>query len=298
MFSTEEFIIAVFCCVDDALKSLLTAHPISFPRGFSPQLRPSEVLTMELVGEYRGIDTDKGIWQYFRGHWHSLFPQLASRSSFTRQAANLWQYKHLLQQQLAECLGCFDDDVHLVDGLPIVLCNFRHAPRCASFRGEADYGYCAAKAEHFYGFHGHLSVTWRGVITGFTLSAANGSEREALWETLENVKGLVIGDKGYLSKSLQTELAEYGVELATPVRSNMKDERPKVLTHLLQRLRRLIETVNSQLSERFHFERVWARDRWHLTSQINRKILAHTVCCFLNQQMGRELLHFDTLVCD
>jgi hypothetical protein len=116
MFSTEEFIIAAFCCVEDALKPLLTTYPISLPRGFAPQLTPAEVLTMELVGEYRGIDTNKGIWQYFRGHWHSLFPQLASRTSFTRQAANLWQYKHLLQQKLAARLGGFDDDVHLVDG--------------------------------------------------------------------------------------------------------------------------------------------------------------------------------------
>jgi hypothetical protein len=77
------------------------------------------------------------------------------------------------------------------------------------------------------------------------LSAANGSEREALWETLENVNGLVMGDKGYLSKSLQAELADYSVELATPVRSNMKDERPKDWNHVLQRLRRLIETVNN-----------------------------------------------------
>ncbi|NJR41807.1 MAG: IS982 family transposase [Akkermansiaceae bacterium] len=298
MFSTEEFIIAVFCCVDDALKSLFKAYPITIARGFAPHLTPAEVVTMELVGEYRGLDTDKGIWQYFRGHWHALFPELASRTSFTRQAANLWQYKHLLQQQFAEHLGVFDECVHLVDGLPIVLCNFRHAPRCASFQAEASYGYCAAKAEHFYGFHGHLSVTLKGVITGFTVSAANGNEREALWETLEQVKGLVIGDKGYLSQSLQAELAEYGVELVTPVRANMNDKLPKAWTHLLLRLRRLIETVNSQLSERFHFEKVWARDRWHLTSRINRKVLAHTVCCFLNHQMGRELLHFDTLVVD
>lgn len=298
MFSTEEFIIAVFCCVDDALEPLLAAHPIEFARGFAPQLSPAEVLTMELVGEYRGIDTDKGIWQYFRGHWHSLFPHLSSRTSFTRQAANLWQYKHLLQQQLATVLGAFDDSVHLVDGLPIVLCNFRHAPGCASFQGEASYGYCAAKAEHFYGFRGHLSVTLTGVITGFTISAANGSEREALWETLAGVHGLVIGDKGYLSKALQAELADCGIELSTPLRANMKDERPQAWVHLLQRLRRLIETVNSQLSERFHLERVWARDRWHLSSRINRKILAHTVCCFLNHQAGRELLHFDTLVID
>lgn len=171
-------------------------------------------------------------------------------------------------------------------------------PVVLAFGGEASYGYCAAKAEHFYGFHGHLSVTLKGVIPGFTVSAANGSERETLWETLQHVTGLVIGDKGYLSQPLPAELAEYGVELVTPVRANMTDRYSKAWTHLLQRLRRLIETVNSQLSERFHFERVWARDRWHLTSRINRKILAHTLCCFLSHQMGRELLNFDTLVID
>lgn len=63
-----------------------------------------------------------------------------------------------------------------VDGLPIPLCNFRHAPRCASFRAEAADGYCAAKAEHFYGDRGHLSITLDGIITGFTLTSANGSE--------------------------------------------------------------------------------------------------------------------------
>gem|GEM_PF-2316001 len=74
--------------------------------------------------------------------------------------------------------------------------------------------------------------------------SAGGTEREALWETLEQVTGLVIGDKGYLSQSLHAELAEYGVELVTPVRTNMKDKLPKAWTHVLQRLRRLIQTIN------------------------------------------------------
>ena len=55
--------------------------------------------------EYQGIDTDKGIWKYFREHWQSWFPNLKSRSSFVRQAANLWQYKELLQQRLAQKMG-------------------------------------------------------------------------------------------------------------------------------------------------------------------------------------------------
>jgi hypothetical protein len=56
---------------------------------------------MEIVAEYQGIDTDQAIWCYFRRPWLAWFPRLGSRSSFVRQAANLWQYKQRLQQHLA-----------------------------------------------------------------------------------------------------------------------------------------------------------------------------------------------------
>ena len=48
MFSIEEFIIAVFCCVDDVLIEITQIYPIK-RRGFAPSLRESEVLTMEIV---------------------------------------------------------------------------------------------------------------------------------------------------------------------------------------------------------------------------------------------------------
>jgi hypothetical protein len=87
--------------------------------GFAPALSDAEVLTMEIVGEYRGIATDKGIWQYFRQHWLAWFPILSSRTSFTRQAANLGQYKSLIQHRLAARLGAFSNPVYLIDGFPI-----------------------------------------------------------------------------------------------------------------------------------------------------------------------------------
>jgi len=40
--------------------------------------------------------------------------------------------------------------------------------------------------------------------------------------------------------------------------------------------RRLIETVIGQLTERFHIEKVRARDTWHQCSRFWRKLLAHT----------------------
>ena len=117
MVTIEEFITAVFCCVDDLLKEITQGQSIR-EKGFAPALADSEVMTMEIVAEYQGIDADQAIWKYFRRHWLSLFPKLSSRSAFVRQAANLWQYKELLQQRLAAHLGTFTDTVHLVDGIP------------------------------------------------------------------------------------------------------------------------------------------------------------------------------------
>lgn len=294
MFSIDEFIIAVFCCVDDALAEVTQGQPIR-AKGFAPALSDSEVLTMEIVGEYQGIDTDQAIWQYFRRHWLAWFPGLGSRCTFVRQAANLWQYKALLQQQLAAELGAFRDPVHLVDGIPIPLCGFSRAPSCRGFKGVAAYGYCAAKKQTYYGFHGHLLISATGVITGFSLTPANGSEREALWGMVSSIHGLLIGDKGYLSAPLQQELRQVGIQLETALRSNMDDARDPVWVALLKRLRRLIETVIGQLVERFSIEKVRARDLWHLTSRINRKLLAHTVCRWLNR-LSANPLQFEQLV--
>jgi hypothetical protein len=105
----------------------------------------------------------------------------------------------------------------------------------------------------------------------------------------------LIGDKGYLSLGLTHELLPHSILLQTPVRSNMQKQSSPAWVKLLQRLRRLIETVIGQLVERFHFEKVRARDMWHLTSRLNRKLLAHTVCFWLNRH-SPEPLHFDGLV--
>ena len=264
-------------------------------KGFAPTLSDSEVLTMEIVAEYQGIDTDQAIWQYFRRHWLAWFPGLRSRCAFVRQADLLWQYKAMLQHHLATRLGALNEPVHLVDGIPIPLCGFSRAPSCRSFKGVAAYGYCAAKKQTYYGFHGHLLISATGVITQFSLSPANGSEREALWEMVHSIHGLLVGDQGYLSTPLQHELRQVDIQLETALRANMHDSRPPAWVALLKRLRRLIETVIGQLVERFSIEKVWARDQWHLTSRINRKLLAHTVCRWLNR-FSPNPLQFEQLV--
>lgn len=295
MIPRDEFIIWVYCLVTDYLDSLSNGKRLR-SRGFSPSLTDSEVITMEIVGEFFGIDTDKGAWEYFRTHWMHFFPRLGCRTTYARQAANLYYWKIKLQKKFARDMDTFADDIHLVDGFPIPVCRFKRAFFSKVFRGEAAYGYCAAKDEKYYGFHGHVLISFSGVITGFTVTAANADEREAIWEILPGVYGLVIGDKGYICTSLHNDLLVHGIDLQTAFRSNMKDERDPEFVNRLKSARRLIETVIGQLSERFNIEKVRARDIWHMTSRMARKILSHTVAVFLNQLLGRNPLQFDGLV--
>ncbi len=242
MYIFEEFIIAVYCLVDDIFKAL-TSSLVLRARGFNSGLSDAEVIAMEIIAEYQGIDSDQAIWNYFNRHWRTWFPHLPGRSSFIRHSANLWQYKQLIQKELATQLGAFKEDVHLIDSLPMRLCCITYAARCQSFQGIASYEYCAAKDEHFYGFRSHFNVSLRGVITGFSITPANADERTALWEITQGIKGLLIGDKGYLSLDLKRDRVAKRIQLVTPLRSNMKDNRSKEQIQLEQRLRRLIGTV-------------------------------------------------------
>lgn len=75
---------------------------------------------------------------------------------------------------------------------------------------------------------------------------------------------------------MQGQLKEWGLNLETPLRENMKDDRPKDFLRWMVGTRRLVETVIGQLTERFHIEKVRARDLWHQSSRFWRKLLAHT----------------------
>jgi hypothetical protein len=88
------------------------------------------------------------------------------------------------------------------------------------------------------------------------------------------------------------------IDLETPLRANMTETRDPVFVKNLIKVRRLVETVIGQLTDHLHMAKVRARDLWHLTSRINRKILAHTMGIYLNRMLGREPLQFDGLIVD
>jgi hypothetical protein len=294
----DEFIISVFCWVEKNIASVVGSAVKLRQRGHQPRLSDAEVITMEVVGEFLGYDGDKAIWSYFRRHWQAWFPGLGGRTSFLRQATNLWHVKQRLHEWLLAELGADGDDCYLIDGFPMPVCKLVRAARSQVFKAEAACGYCAAKDEYYYGLKGHVVIDLRGAISAMTVTAANCDERDAAYDMLSVIEGLLIGDKGYIRPQFKADCEALGIDLQTPVRKNMTEPRPRWFLRLLQRVRKRVETVISQLEQRFGLAIMRARDPWHLTNRVARKILAHTFAVSLNQRLGREPLQFDELVID
>jgi hypothetical protein len=294
----ERFMIAVYCLLDEGLCDL-HADPDwrrIRQRGPAPTLADAEVLTMEVVGEFLGLDQDVALYQYFRRHHADLFPALRQvhRTTFARQAANLWVVKEQLWGRLLDRLP-HDPALSCVDSVPVPVCRFGRAWGCSRFRGEAAFGRDTGSKATFYGFRDHLRISWPGVVRAISIAPANVHDRDLVPELVEGATGQVLGDRNYWDPKLTAALAPAGITLLAPFKKRASDPDPAG-SRVLTRTRWRIETVAAQFVERYHLKRLWARDAWHLTSRVLRKVLSHTVAVCLCLERNLPPLSFAKLV--
>ncbi len=116
--SVEDFIIYVYCCVEDTCQTIVN-QPLR-RRGFMPKLSDAEVITMEIVGEFMSKDHDKGIWRYFHNHWHGWFPNLGSRATMPNKALQMGSEKAHTGSHCVANGGTGGLDP--LDGFPMLVC--------------------------------------------------------------------------------------------------------------------------------------------------------------------------------
>ncbi len=301
MLDEELFIIAVYCLIDEIYRRL-------FPKGvrhhdFAPQLSDVEALIIAVVGEFLGLERDKAIFEYFFKHYRSWFPGLSDRTLLVRQWANLWVVEQLIWKELVRLSGADQDSIQVIDTVPVPICGLRRYPRrrifCDDVLLEPEVGYCASKDWFYFGFKGGLRIASNGMIVHACILPASPHDSQFSEILLEGMPPHTIGlgDKAFLDKETQQMLRqEYDLYLLTPLRSNMQPT-PFMLPQALKGIRQKIETVISQLTERFKIQSMRVRKGWTLLAKWFRKILAHTICVWLNLQYGRPPLDFAGLVC-
>ena len=288
-------IIAVFCRIDDALKRLFQGQRLR-RRGPEPLSSGAEVLTTEAVGEFPGLNRDTALHRYFRQHYSHFFPAMTQvcRTTFLRQAASLWRVKEQVGQILLNSIR-HGPALAIVDSFPLPVCRFARAHRCQRFLGEAAFGRDDVARQTFYGFRVHLRLNWPGLITGFGLAPASVPDLAMVPELAAGAQGVLLGDRNYWSPALTEELRGQGLTLLAPFKPKKKDPWPQ-RSYQLSRPRYRIETVFSQLVERFQAKQVWARDIRHLQARLLRKALSHTLAFSINQDQGNPPLQFDKLL--
>jgi hypothetical protein len=299
------FIVCVFCLIDDQLKGRQRTYR---SRGPTPKLSDSEVLTMEIVAEFLGIDTDKGIYTYFKRHYPHYFPKVREihRTTFTRQAANLWVIKEMLWQHLLEheLLVLAEEEVPLlvIDSFPIPVCKKSRSYRCKVMRELSERGR-DTNLGRFLGMRAHLVVVWHGIIVRANVCGADTHDLHLAERLLEGMgRGWVLADRNYWSPNVMEQLQDYEGGPTLMARFKRKNETEKqrglVWPRWLSKKRQKIETIFSQLVERYQMKVVWARDTWHFSSRFLRKILSHTMAVVFCRREGISATSFWELLTD
>ncbi len=292
----DTFIITVFCLVSEMYAHVTARRPVR-RGGFAPALSDEEVITMEICGAYFKHHKDCDLYDYFAAHYRHFFPRLPNRSLFVRQAADLWHVKTAIWHLLVGRSGQRTSPVQVIDTMPLPVSTYTRAPRDRCFKTVADYGHCAAKKLDYYGFKLGLRVSAMGMITHFPLLNARAADVNHTNTLVEGFAGLCPADKGFIDPFRQPLLLDrYAVKIVTPAKTNMREEHPRALRKFCSRIRKIVETVGSHLTERFAIDAIRVHDIWHFQHHLIRKVLAHTVMVLLNLQLKRDPLDRDGLV--
>jgi len=257
--------------------------------GPQPQCSDSELITIALVSECRGWDTETELLDHWLPYL-AMFPHFPERSRFNRRRRNLAQAINLLRRTLLQALDLSRDQQCLIDSLPVPVMEFHLVPGATGDWAAygADFGKVASKQQTIFGYKLHLLVTLSGVILDFELAPASATDLTIGAELLaEHTDLTVLGDKGYVSDPLAEELWQQNrLRLIALRRKNQKHQLPPFIKKLINQVRQLIETINGQLTDQFNVEKNRAHSFYGLCARLYTKLTAHTLSVYLNRLVG------------
>ncbi|RZJ99829.1 MAG: IS982 family transposase [Flavobacterium sp.] len=251
-----DYITEIFCTFDDFCKifennlqkSLI--KPAKNTRNRTTALSLSEIMTIVVMFHQSGYRFFKYYYcNMLQMFWKSAFPTLPSYQRMIELMPRCLQaLSSFFHHVKGQCTG-----ISIIDSTKIVVCHHKRIPQHQLFKGLAQRG--KSTTGWFYGFKLHLVINNLGEIIAMKLTAGNVHDVKMLASLSKHLEGILLADKGYISKALAAVLAEQGLKILTTPRQNMKhppdyNEAEKSLL----RKRGLIETVNDQLKNLHQIE--------------------------------------------
>jgi hypothetical protein len=248
-----------------------------------PKLSDLEVITLSIVAESSGIDSE---YQLFRELRLSKLEGLIERSVYNRRRRKLFPYIEELRKELVIRLNG-NEKYFIVDSMPLEICKNARITRskiCKEQEGAyPNQGFCASQNTRYYGYKLHAVCSVEGVFENFDLSPASIHDIHYLMDIKAQMSECVLlGDKGYLSSEIQIDLFEtVKIKLETPMRNNQSAFKP--YPFIFKKSRKRIETLFSQLCDQFMIRRNYAKTFNGFKNRILTKITALTTIQYLNK---------------
>ena len=277
----EEALTVLFCRIDDAYYQL---NPKGHYYETLKELSDSEVITLALFQQLRGIESQRSFLREVARFFSHLFPGVVGLhpSSLHRRIRNLRRYLEPLRRAtLPELVG--DPETLIVDSTLLSVLHPRQVGQSAGW-GSPSAGAAWVRWGTFsvYGVKLHLICATNRVPISYELSPANVADVCLTEELLaqaklgEEVARKLLGDLAYRSQDLEEELAELGIML---VSTQGSARRPGV--------RQQIEICFSTLKRIFGLGETLATTLVGLATRIAAKMTAYTYAFLINRMMGR-----------
>ena len=278
--SLEEAITVLFCLIDDAYALL---NPRWRSHESLKKLSDSEVLTLALFQQLRGVESERSFLRDAQRFFAHLFPGVARMhpSSLHRRVRKLRRFLEPLRRSvLPELVG--DPETLIVDSTLLEVLHPRQVKKSAGWGGSST-GAAWVRWGSFavYGVKLHLLCATNRVPLSYELTAANVAEVRLVGELLggaqlsEGLARRVLGDLAYRSEQLGATLADGGISLVTE-RSRQHGARQQA------------EVAFSTLKGVFGIERTLAKTLVGLATRVVAKICAYTYGgYYVNRLLGR-----------
>jgi hypothetical protein len=285
----EMMLYELFIFADDACQSLenyIKTHWLSQEnspqkKGKRPALSESEIITILVYYHYSGYKNFEYYYkQFVLVDLASYFPQAPSYSHFLTLQSRVGMILAILMQIL--CEKATKTNIYYIDSKKVPVCDNSRISSHRVFKNLAGRG--KSSTGWFYGFKVHLVINNWGEIVSFQLSSANQADnnKDILTHLLGNLKGICLGDKGYLTK-LWAKFYENGLKIVHKIRNNMRNKLLTVQEKYYLAKRGVIESVNDILDSVF--------DLSHSRHRKAENAFCHILSCLIAYQFYPDKPH-------
>ena len=322
----DTFLTTVYCEVDTWVGTILPDEPRP---GAPARMSDSEVLTLMLVGQWRG-SSERALLRWARAEVADAFPVLLSQSAFNRRTRRLGPICVRLLHRLADLLVPVEPTYEVVDVVPVPLARCCRGSKRKLFGDEAGFGHGGSDHALFYGANLLLAVAPDGPITGVLVGPADTQDRWLLdafliwrddptqtpWTVADlgartrrgqgwtgptgprwwpgsvgiGRASIYLTDQGFNGVVWHTHwVADTGAEV---VAGGGPDQ---AIARSHHQRRQIVETINGQLTDVLHLAFPQAKTMWGVVCRIAAKCTAVNLGIWVNRLLGRPNLALATL---